>query len=84
MSHSHVTKILNGEREVSWDFCLKMSKALDQPIWDFFVMGGLLPNVPDQIRKDDRKRVLLEIFEGLSLDAQEEVINFARFKKIPS
>lgn len=80
LSHSHVAKILNEEREVSWDFCVKMAKVFDQPVLTFFVMGGLIPNIPDEIKKDEQKRVLLNIFDTLSQEAQKEVIEFAKFK----
>lgn len=81
MSHNHVTKILNGERNVTWKFCVNMADALNKPEWEFLIMGGIIKSIPDEVMQQEQVRLLVEIFSDLPPEKQQEVLNFARYQK---
>lgn len=80
ISHTHIAKILNGEREVTWDFAVKISHVFGLPIWDAFLMSGLVSSVPDEIMQNEKERVILELYRKLSPEGQQEILEFIQYQ----
>jgi transcriptional regulator with XRE-family HTH domain len=76
-SHSHIAKIERGEAIITWDFCVAVAKAFNQPVWNLFILAGLLDLVPDEIYKDEKVKVLLNSFNQLPNEGKDELLRYA-------
>lgn len=68
----------------TWNFCASMAEALNQPVWKFFDLAGLLNDVPKELLEDEKIRVLVKSFNQLSERDQEDVLNYIRWVKLKS
>lgn len=74
---STVSRILNRERKVSYDFCLGIARVLNMPIEDILRRAGLLPPIPPAVAETreverlfnalppERRLIILDILRGM-------------------
>jgi hypothetical protein len=43
LSHSHLAKVLKGEKPITWDFCATVAEKMDLDHVEAFTLAGLLP-----------------------------------------
>jgi transcriptional regulator with XRE-family HTH domain len=80
ISHTHIGKVLDNQAALTWDFCAIMARVFRLPIWEAFRMGGLVSsNIPDDIKKDDQLKILIEIFSKLPNEAQTDAIDYLKW-----
>lgn len=79
VSHAYIADVLRGDKEVTWYFCVVVANAFNEPVWNFFVMAGLLDQVPPEMIVDEKKRLLLKMFDELPPSAQEEALSYLKW-----
>ncbi len=74
---STVSRVLNRERKVSYDFCVGLARILKLPIEDTLRRAGLLPVLPPQVAETEeaarlfnvlspeRRSIVLDILRGM-------------------
>jgi transcriptional regulator with XRE-family HTH domain len=75
VSHTHISNVLSGERNVTFDFCASIAKALGKLPEDLFRMAGLLPPLPEP--EDELLSQVTDAFNRLPPDKRREVLDFA-------
>ena len=75
-SHTLISDALRGTRPITFDFCLAVSKGLNEPLWKILQMAGYVEKLPQDIINDEEIRVLVEKFNGLSPSGKIELLNF--------
>ena len=78
LSHSFVSKVINGEKEPSMNFCHKVAIAFDIPPTQVLQKAGMLPESPT----DTPGPVTLEIMrlvEQLPVEKRNQVLEYIRF-----
>lgn len=43
LSHSHLAKVLKGEKPITWDFCATVAEKMNLDYVEAFTLAGLLP-----------------------------------------
>lgn len=76
VSHSLISNAMRGERTVTWDFCLAVSKGLNEPLWNILIMAGFLEDVPQDVAQSEEVRNLILKFEELSSENKADVIKY--------
>lgn len=82
VTHAYIAKVLRGDMPVTWNFCAAMADAFDQPVWKFFLLAGLVDDVPNEVLQDEKIRVLIKSFNQLSEKDKDEVLNYIRWVKL--
>jgi len=75
ISESTVYMILGGQREVSFDFCSNIAKALDLPPDAVMRRAGLLPPLPSMPSVEEKERNLLTWFRRLAGPVQDAIVS---------
>ena len=82
VSHAYLADVLRGDKDVNWYFCVVTANGLNEPVWKFFMMGGLLEDVPLEVSENEKTRLLIKIFNGLPPPAQDEALNYLNWLSI--
>ncbi|MCX7680524.1 MAG: helix-turn-helix transcriptional regulator [Anaerolineae bacterium] len=75
LSPSAVSKVVNGDVLPGWEFCFKVSRALELPPEAVFRKAGLLPPEPEE---KSALREMTYLFSQLSPEDQQRFITFIR------
>lgn len=43
LSHSHLAKVLRGEKPITWEFCAIVAEKMGQDYVEVFTLAGLMP-----------------------------------------
>jgi transcriptional regulator with XRE-family HTH domain len=77
VSQPFISRVLNGETPPSVNFCHKVASALGEPPEKLLRLAGILSSVSsDNVTLDE----LADIVRNLPSEAQQELLDFARFK----
>ena len=78
VSHPTISSIVTYGEQPSFETCKALSKAFDIPIEDIMRMAGLLPK---SITFNPRTSEMVDLFNGLPDEEQDEMLQVARIKK---
>jgi len=78
-SASYVSDVLAKKKPVTWNFCVSMAEALNEPVWKLATQAGLLKNLPEDATNDDKTRALIQSFYELPPEGQKEVIEYIKW-----
>lgn len=79
VSHAYVAEVLKGDKDVNWYFCVATAKGFNEPVWKFFVMAGLIDEVPPETIQDEETRLMVKIFNDLPPRGQEEALSYLKW-----
>lgn len=79
MSRPFVTRVLNGERAPSVEFCNRVASALGESPEKLLRLAGILPTSP---APDDSPTLqeIVELARNLSPEDQSDVLEYIRFR----
>ena len=75
-SHTLISDALGGRRPITFDFCIAISKGLNEPIWTVLQLAGYVDEVPEELLKDEEIRVLINKYNSLSSSGKGELQSF--------
>ena len=78
VSHTTISKVLSGERDVTRDFCVAIAKGLHEPPEKVLRLAGLLPPLPSV--EDKTYWELVELAKELTREERLEIYDLMRWK----
>ena len=82
ISHAYVSDVLREAKPITWNFCLAISKALNEPVWNLFIMAGLINDVPQSLHDDEEIRMLIKMFSQLPPPEKSDVMKYLQWIKL--
>lgn len=79
ISHAYIADILRGDKDVTWNFCLAIAHGFNEPVWNVFILAGMLDKVPEELVLDENRRLLLRIFNELPGSVQDEALSYLKW-----
>lgn len=74
-SHSHISYVVNGKKEATFEFCNEVAKAFGEPAWRLFVMAGLM-EPPGDVELDEETSVIVDIYRQMPRAHQHELYEY--------
>lgn len=75
LSVGTANKVMSGTAAPGWEFCLKVSWALEEPPERLFDLAGLLPSFPSAVREELEA---ISLLRGLQPDIRQNVMAILR------
>lgn len=65
VSHTLISDALRGVRPITFDFCIAVSKGLNESLWTILQMAGYVEDVPPDLLQDEEIRILINKYNSL-------------------
>lgn len=75
-SNTLISDALKGARPITFDFCLAIAKALNEPLWHILQLAGFLTEVPLGLMEDGETKTLIDKYSSLPSEGKLEFKNF--------
>lgn len=79
VSHTLISDALRGTRPVTFDFCIAVSKGLNEPLWTVLQLAGFVNEIPKDLMEDEEIRILVNKYSSLSASAKAELRGFLEY-----
>lgn len=79
LTHAYISKVIKGDQPVTVTFCFSMAEALNEPVWKLLLIAGFVKDVPPEISGNENLRLLIKIFNGLSVSGQKDALSYLQW-----
>lgn len=80
MSRPFVTRVLNGEKQPSVEFCIKVAGALGEAPERLLRLAGILPRSEvDNLVKDELSAEILDLLQHMPKEQRQQILDYVRF-----
>lgn len=79
VTHAYISKVIKGDQPVTVTFCFSMADALNEPVWKLLLIAGFIKDVPPEVSENQNLRLMMKIFNGLSLSGQKDALSYLQW-----